>query len=121
MVGLNDKVAAIRDVIVGLHGYVGDIETYEDMQNANLMSVINRRKGASVPELDDKICLLVENSPEGYRSALERLIQDHSFREGLGRQAYEHASVHWSPRAMEAKYVDLYRRTMSARAAPSLS
>lgn len=48
VVGLNDKVAAIRDVIFGLHGYAGDIETYEDMQNANLMSVIDRRKGLPV-------------------------------------------------------------------------
>ena len=81
--------------------------------------VINRRKGAPVPELDDKICLLVENSTEGYRGAIERLIQDHGFREGLGRKAYEHANAHWSPRATEAKYVDLYRRTMRDAPSPS--
>ena len=88
---------------------------------SGLPVVLNRRKGAPVPELDDTICLLVENSPEGYGGALKRLIQDHGFREKLGRQAYEHADAHWSPRITEAKYVDLYRRTMRAGDAPSPS
>jgi regulator of sirC expression with transglutaminase-like and TPR domain len=35
-------------VILGGHGYRGDTLTYEDLQNANLMRVIDRRKGLPV-------------------------------------------------------------------------
>lgn len=45
---LDDMVGAIRDVIFRLHGYAGDSETYDDMQNANLMDVIDRRRGLPV-------------------------------------------------------------------------
>ncbi len=86
---------------------------------SGLPVVINRRKGAPVPELDDAICMLVENTPEGYSDALTRLMHDHGFRENLGRRAYEHADAHWSPRITETKYADLYRRTMLAGDAPS--
>ena len=40
--------AALAEVLAGRHGYRGDALTYEDMQNANLMRVIDRRKGLPV-------------------------------------------------------------------------
>ena len=43
-----DIVPAMADVIVGQHGYEGDSLTYDDIQNANLMRVIDRRKGLPV-------------------------------------------------------------------------
>ncbi|MBP5858684.1 transglutaminase family protein [Marivibrio halodurans] len=39
---------AIAHVLYGLHGYQGDHETYDDLQNANLIRVIDRRKGLPV-------------------------------------------------------------------------
>lgn len=45
---LRDRIAALRDVVFRQHGYHGDGETYDDMQNANLMRVIDRRKGIPV-------------------------------------------------------------------------
>ncbi len=79
--------------------------------------VINRRKEEPVPELTDDICLLVENTTEAYREALERLIRDHAFREKLGRAAYAHAQEHWSPEKTEAKYVEIYRRVLTEETA----
>jgi glycosyltransferase involved in cell wall biosynthesis len=76
--------------------------------------VINRRRGAPVPELTDDICLLVDNTAESYRQALERLITDAGFRERLGRSAYAHAQAHWSPAVTEAKFVAIYRRFLAA-------
>jgi regulator of sirC expression with transglutaminase-like and TPR domain len=35
-------------VILGRHGYQGDTATYEDLENANLMRVIDRRRGLPV-------------------------------------------------------------------------
>lgn len=74
--------------------------------------VINRRLGKPVPELTRDICMLVENSPDDYRKALECLIGNNAFRESLGRKAYEYAQAHWAPQITEAKFVDIYRRYM---------
>lgn len=43
-----DGVAALRRVLVGRHRYGGDAETYDDLDNANLMAVIDRRRGLPV-------------------------------------------------------------------------
>jgi len=42
------QIAALRKVLAGDYGYDGDADTYEDMHNANLMHVIDRRKGLPV-------------------------------------------------------------------------
>ncbi len=46
--GVAAKLAALASVIAGKHGYVGDDQTYDDLQNANLIRVIDRRKGLPV-------------------------------------------------------------------------
>lgn len=45
---LGSRLEALRAVIVGHYGYQGDRLTYDDLQNANLMRVIDRRKGLPV-------------------------------------------------------------------------
>jgi regulator of sirC expression with transglutaminase-like and TPR domain len=45
---LQDRVNALNSVIFGQHGYEGDSLTYDDIQNANLIRVIDRRKGLPV-------------------------------------------------------------------------
>lgn len=40
--------AALREVMSEEYGYRGDEQTYDDMQNANLLRVIDRRKGLPV-------------------------------------------------------------------------
>ncbi|MFV3127338.1 SirB1 family protein [Niveispirillum sp. KHB5.9] len=45
--GLEDRVAALGRLLEK-HGYQGDNETYEDLQNANLLRVIDRRRGLPV-------------------------------------------------------------------------
>jgi regulator of sirC expression with transglutaminase-like and TPR domain len=46
--GAADRAAALSVVISGAYGYRGDSLTYDDLQNANLMRVIDRRKGLPV-------------------------------------------------------------------------
>lgn len=41
-------VDALNEVLLKGHGYEGDTQTYDDIQNANLMRVIDRRKGLPV-------------------------------------------------------------------------
>jgi regulator of sirC expression with transglutaminase-like and TPR domain len=43
-----DRAAALNHVILEKYGYAGDHLTYDDLQNANLMRVIDRRKGLPV-------------------------------------------------------------------------
>jgi regulator of sirC expression with transglutaminase-like and TPR domain len=42
------RAAALNDIILLKHGYSGDELTYDDLQNANLMRVVDRRKGLPV-------------------------------------------------------------------------
>ena len=42
------RAEALREILWRKHGYGGDPETYEHPENANLMSVIDRRKGLPV-------------------------------------------------------------------------
>jgi len=42
------RVQALSDVITSDRGYQGDADTYDDPQNANLINVIDRRKGLPV-------------------------------------------------------------------------
>jgi regulator of sirC expression with transglutaminase-like and TPR domain len=46
--GAAGAARALKDAILGRHGYAGDTLTYDDVQNANLMRVIDRRKGLPV-------------------------------------------------------------------------
>lgn len=42
------RTAALAETIAGEHGYRGDELTYDDLQNANLMRVVDRRRGLPV-------------------------------------------------------------------------
>lgn len=46
--GLAGRVAALNRALFEEHGYAGDAATYDDLDNANLMAVIDRRKGLPV-------------------------------------------------------------------------
>jgi len=44
----SDRIEALNSVLIGRYGYAGDTLTYDDLQNANLMRVVDRRKGLPV-------------------------------------------------------------------------
>jgi len=45
---LEARIEAINGVVFERHGYAGDGETYDDLRNADLMAVIERRRGLPV-------------------------------------------------------------------------
>jgi regulator of sirC expression with transglutaminase-like and TPR domain len=45
---LAERARLLRVVIAERHGFLGDRETYDDLQNANLISVVERRRGLPV-------------------------------------------------------------------------
>jgi regulator of sirC expression with transglutaminase-like and TPR domain len=46
--GLAERARALNEIILLKHGYAGDELTYDDLQNANLMRVIDRKRGLPV-------------------------------------------------------------------------
>ncbi|UCH75577.1 MAG: hypothetical protein JSU82_07025, partial [Rhodospirillales bacterium] len=45
---LEARILAVREILFAAYGYEGDRRTYDDLQNANLMRVIDRRRGLPV-------------------------------------------------------------------------
>ena len=45
---LSDRITVLSETLYKQHRFQGDVETYDDPQNANLMRVIDRRKGLPV-------------------------------------------------------------------------
>ncbi len=45
---LEIRIAVLNAILVERYGYSGDVETYDALQNANLMRVIDRRRGLPV-------------------------------------------------------------------------
>ena len=43
-----DRAEALRTIIAGDYGFAGDHENYDDLQNANLIRVLDRRKGLPI-------------------------------------------------------------------------
>jgi regulator of sirC expression with transglutaminase-like and TPR domain len=46
--GLAERAEALADLLARQHGYQGDAETYDDLANANLIQVVERRRGLPV-------------------------------------------------------------------------
>ena len=57
--------------------------------------------------------LVVEGTPDSYKRAFTRLIEDDPFREQLGRRAFAYASEYWSPEKIESQYVGIYKSAMA--------
>src|SRR5262249_39445619 len=45
---LTARIYALNTVLFGEYGYAGDSESYNDLRNADLMSVIDRRRGLPI-------------------------------------------------------------------------
>jgi regulator of sirC expression with transglutaminase-like and TPR domain len=45
---LTEQIHILNTVLFDAHGYAGDRDTYNDLRNANLMSVIDRRRGLPI-------------------------------------------------------------------------
>ena len=43
-----ERLEALVETLVGRHGYAGDAESYDDLANANLIDVVDRRRGLPV-------------------------------------------------------------------------
>ena len=46
--GCGTRIAALKHIMCDKYGYVGDTDTYNDLRNADLIDVIDRRKGLPI-------------------------------------------------------------------------
>lgn len=98
------------DIFAGCNDFWGIPKAVMEPMLAGIPIVINRRKPFPVSELTDESCVLVENTPEGYRNALQRLIDDKGLRVKMGLRSRAQAESLWNPPMTEANFTDIYRQ-----------
>lgn len=77
--------------------------------NLGLPVIINKRPGTQVPEFaEGNFVHLVENTVEGYKHALEFLINNPNEREALGVEAKKHAELYFNPDKNEKRVASIY-------------
>jgi len=105
----DDLVASLADYdfFVARNDYRGVPKAVFEPMLAGLPVIVNRPNGV-VPELTGDTCVLVDPTPEGYRSAIERIVAGKDEREALGRQAQAWAWNALAPERVEARLVELY-------------
>lgn len=81
--------------------------------------VHNKRKGVASHEYNSRFMCLVENTVDGYRDALQKVLTDHTYRESIAQKGYSHAQTLWSPETTEAEYVKIYQDLLSGKKSSS--
>lgn len=76
---------------------------------AGLPVILNRRRGGLADEVRDGPFLIVDDTPEGYRESIRRVVTDDTLRADLGRRAAAYALQRWHPDAVEARIVEISR------------
>ena len=104
------------DLFAVHNDYLGIPKAVMEPMLAGLPIVANRRQPESIAEMDPNVCLLVDNTVEGYREALERIVNDTDLRERAGRAAREYATQRWDPVVAEEKFMNIYKRIVAEAA-----
>lgn len=97
------------DAMVSHCDYWGMSKTIIEGGLAGLPIVINRHPEIEIAEYAGGWIVECENSPEGYRDAIERILRDEGHRRALGTLAHEVAITRFDPGRMEQRTVALYR------------
>jgi glycosyltransferase involved in cell wall biosynthesis len=116
----NDELCGLLpgyDIFVTHNEYYGISKALLEALLTGMPVIHNRRtrKGDLIPEMQGDFMILVENTRDEYRAAIEMLIADDSYRGQLGKKTFSHAMERWAPAKTEAKYVEIYQRVMRKR------
>lgn len=79
---------------------------------AGLPLVINHHPVEPIPDLEGDWIVLCDNTPEGYRAAIEALAGSEAMRADYGQRALNHARENFWSENMTRKTVALYREVM---------
>jgi glycosyltransferase involved in cell wall biosynthesis len=74
--------------------------------------IMNNHPVEDVPDLQGGWVELCENSPEGYKDAIYKLMCNEELRNQLGNNAYVHAKENFDPVILNSKVAQIYRDTM---------
>jgi glycosyltransferase involved in cell wall biosynthesis len=107
------------DLMVSHCDYWGMSKTIIEGALAGLPIIINRHPQIPIPEYDSGWIVECENSPEGYKVAIDRFLGDIDSRRAFGDKAFEAAIEGFDPEKMEKRTVALYREQLSAGGAAS--
>jgi len=110
------RTLADYDAFILHNDYWGIPKTLIEASIVGLPIVHNRLDTDKVPELASAFTLAVDNTAAGFAGAIKQLLQQESLRRKLGEAARSHARRLWQPAVAEARYVELYRGLLEARA-----
>ncbi|NDV22171.1 glycosyltransferase [Desulfovibrio sp. JC022] len=96
------------DLFVGHSQYSEFPKTVLEASLCGLPILFNSRRGTPVPEFENHIAKMVEDSPSGYRAGIEFFL-DMKNREDYGYRAAEFADKHWNPAQAEKIFADIHR------------
>lgn len=100
------------DLMVSHCDYWGISKTLLEGALAGLPIVVNEHPLEPIPDYEGGWLTLCDNTVEGYRTAIRKLLEDGERRQAMGKVAGQHAQEHFSPSSMEGKVVAIYRRLL---------
>jgi glycosyltransferase involved in cell wall biosynthesis len=96
------------DLFTGHSQYSEIPKTVLEASLCGLPILFNSRRGTPVPEFENNIAKMVEDSPAGYRSGIEFFSSEEK-REEFGTNAMRYAYAHWEPAHAEKVFADIHR------------
>ena len=101
------------DLMVSHVDYWGMSKTVIEASLAGIPTVINHHPIMPIPEYQGGWLCMCQNTPEGYRSAIQSLLSDDGARTRLAQTAYQHARSYFDPQVMEDKVVSIYKQVIA--------
>jgi glycosyltransferase involved in cell wall biosynthesis len=109
----NDDLCALLstcDLMLSHCDYWGISKTLIEGALAGLPIIVNKHPVEPIPDYEGGWLMTCDNSVDGYRAAISRLLGDDGKRRALGVAAYAHAMDNFDPKAMEEKTASIYHR-----------
>ncbi len=88
---------------------VGLSKTVIEAFLSKLPVLLNWNSHVQVPELNESICLRVQDSIQGYITGIKSLKENQMLREQMAERAYQHAIVYWDPEKIQKEHVEIYK------------
>ncbi|MBN2374462.1 glycosyltransferase family 4 protein [bacterium] len=114
----NDRLCKMLkefDIMVSNCDYWGISKTVIEASLAKLPIVLNKHPVEIPPEYKDDWLVLCDNTPEGYKAAILKLIKNESLRNHYGQKAYLYAKANFDPDEMEKRIVRMYEEVIGAK------
>jgi glycosyltransferase involved in cell wall biosynthesis len=103
------------DVFAAHNAYSGVPKAVLEAMLAGVPLLMAPAADPAVPELDDTVCVFVDDSPDGFLAGLDLLVSDRRLRERIGHNARRWAEQTVRPQRAEEHVVRLYDEVLSRR------